>query len=84
MALLPPDMPDSMAASGLQIGPVSLAPLNLPLKYEVLLHNELVARHLITWDDVRKNAPAVEGAVRSVVRAGAHEIIDCFRTATGG
>ena len=84
IAMLPDDMPDEMAAMGLQYGPVSLAPLDLPLKYEVLLHNELVQRKLLTWDAVKKNPAAVEGAIRSIVRAGAHEIIACFREATGG
>lgn len=81
VVLLPEDMPDSMAHLGLPYGPVSLEPLQLPLKYEVMLHNELVARRLLTMVDVMKNRQAVESAVRAVVKAGAHEVIDCFRLA---
>jgi hypothetical protein len=84
VALVPEDWPDSMAHEGLQYGPVSLEPLGLPLKYEVMLHNDLVARGVLTVADAEKNLEAVMGAVRSVIKAGAHEIVDCFREATTG
>jgi hypothetical protein len=84
VALLPPDMPDSMAHMGLQYGPASLESLGLPLKYEVMLHNELVSRDLLTVADVTKNPEAVQSAVRGLIKAGAREIIDCFIEATTG
>ena len=82
VALVPASLPDSMARSALQLGPVSLEPLGLPLPYEVQLHNELVQRGLLTYHDLRTRRGEVEGAVRSLWRAGAAEIINLFRDAT--
>ena len=82
VALVPESMPDAMAKNSLQLGPVSLEPLGLPLPYEVKLHNELVQRGLLTYDDLRARRNEVESAVRSLWRAGAAEIIDLFRIAT--
>lgn len=84
VALLPAELPDDMASMGLQKGPVSLEPLGLPLHYEVKLHNELVQRGVLTWDDAKRNPGELEGAVRSVIRAGGREIREIFREATGG
>lgn len=82
VSLLPDNLPDSMAREGLRLGPISLAPMGLALKHEVMLHNELVSRHILTLADALNNRQTVEGAVRSVIRAGAHEIIECFREAS--
>lgn len=80
---VPAGWPESDAASGLPVGPASLEALKLPLEWELRLHNELVARNLLTYADVASRPQDVEAALRSVLRTGAREVQELFRTSSG-
>jgi hypothetical protein len=78
ITLIPEDQPDEMASMGIPVGPLSLAPLGLPLDFEVRLHNELVARDLIDEPSVRRRSQEVIAAIRSTIKASAHDIIRLY------
>lgn len=83
VADLPEGWPDDLASAGLPVGPASLEALGLPLEWELRLHNELVARNLLTHADVASRPQDVEAALRAVLRVGAREITELFRVASG-
>jgi hypothetical protein len=84
--LIPIDEPDSAARTGLPLGPVPLDGLNLPLPFEVALHNELFARRLFTFADAsaRDGRQRLQEAIAAAVKIGAHELYEHYRRESGG
>lgn len=76
--LVPEGAPDSDAEHGGTVGPVSLAPLGLPLGFEVPLHNELHARRIFTARDARKRRADIELAIRSALKLDTGAIVDLY------
>ena len=79
---LPDNVPDSDAAMGFELGPPSLAALGLPLEVEVRLHNELFARRLWTFDDVRRRRLDIQGAIQSAFKVDLGRIYDLYQRNT--
>lgn len=78
-SLLPPEADDAEAPAGIPAGPPSLNQLNLPLEISVRLHNELEARGLYTWDDVRRQGrTAVQAAVAAALRLDVELVQACY------
>lgn len=50
---VPDNAPDSHAKMGVRVGPPDLSSLDLPVKMEVALNNQLFDRGLITRNDIR-------------------------------
>jgi hypothetical protein len=78
--------PDSAASSGLPLGPIPLGALELPLWFEVLLHNELFKRRIFTFAEAsaRDGRQRLQDAVRGAVKVGAHELYEHYRRESGG
>lgn len=72
---LPDEAPDSEAHMGIPVGPPSLAPLGLPLAFEVRLHNELFKRSL--FESPRPDA--IAQAVRAAVRVDTMDVLALYR-----
>lgn len=79
---LPDSVPDSDAAMGFELGPPSLEPLGLPLDMEVRLHNELFARRLWTFADLKRRPVDVQGAIQSAFKVDAGRIFELYQRIT--
>lgn len=69
VTLIPDDAPDSHASMGIIIGPPDLSSLEYPEPVAIRLHNALVDRDVLTWDDFRRNRQVVQGALKWALRA---------------
>lgn len=78
---LPDGVPESEAPKGIPIGPMPLDSLNLPVDFEVALHNELFRREV--WDDrIAERSPGkVVQAVVAAAKVSAHSVIQHWRAA---
>ena len=65
---LPDGVPESDAEMGIPLGPPSLAPLGLPLEFEVKLHNQLFGRRLFTHRDVKARRMDILGALQAALK----------------
>lgn len=76
---LPEGVPDGQAKVGVPIGPPPLASLGLPKAVEVRLHNQLVARDILTEVDARARLAEVQSAVMAAYRVDAHTILGIYQ-----
>lgn len=81
--LIPAEDPDSTAPSGLPLGPIPLDGFKseLPLWFEVILHNELFKRRIFTFADAaeRGGMQRLMSAVQGAVKVGALEVFEHYR-----
>ena len=76
---IPDDAPNSHASMGLPIGPPDLSTLELPEELATRLHNALVERNILTWDQFRRNRTAVLGALKWALRADIQRLETLYR-----
>jgi hypothetical protein len=81
---LPLEAPLSHASRGVRWGPPDLSPLGLPPQIAVRLHNELFARNLFTYRDVRANMNEVVSAVMHTFAVDAQMIASIYYQREGG
>lgn len=77
LTLIPNDAPDEHAVYGILVGPPELD-IELPVKLQVQLHNELYAREIFTLKDVKRRREDVMSAVRNVLRLDCEVIARCY------
>ena len=77
--LIPDEAPDEHAEFGVPIGPISLADLNLPIEFEVRLHNAMHDRSIWTYDEARRRASDIAQAVFHTAKADALRIVELYR-----
>jgi hypothetical protein len=78
VVLLPDDAPDSHAALGIPVGPPSLKSLGLPEEIETRLHNQLVARRILTAADAKAHRTDVFGALQKALSVDINRVITCY------
>lgn len=78
VVLIPDDAPDSHATLGIPVGPPSLAALGLPEEIETRLHNQLVARNLLTVADVKARRSDVFGALQKALGVDVNRVVTCY------
>ena len=66
--LIPQDAPDTHAQYGVNVGPPSLAPLNLPKELEVRLNNQLYDRRILTAKDALRGKDQIFAALQAAFR----------------
>jgi len=76
--LLPDHEPDSRAGAGIPAGPPPLDRLNLPLRVEIALHNELHDRGLLTERDLRGRTEELRAALQAALRLDVQMLMQCF------
>jgi len=81
--LIPDDAPDSDAAHGVIVGPSSLANLKLPKSVEVLLHNQLHSRGILTASDAKRNRQELVNALMATLKVDAERIISIMEGESG-
>ena len=74
---LPEGVPDRDASLGLPLGPPPLD-LDLPEGLAIKLHNELFARGLFTYGDVKRRPQEVVEAVRAVIRVTRERVMAAY------
>jgi hypothetical protein len=75
---LPDGVPETDAALGIPLGPISLEPLGLPLEVEVRLHNQLFARRIFTVSDVKARRVDIFGALQAAFRVDTERIAQLY------
>lgn len=65
--------PDAMAPAGVSLDPPDVFLLDWD-KIKVELHNELVDRGLVTWEDVQVSQSGLTGVVRKVLLKRLHDL----------
>ena len=76
--LLPETSPDSDAHKGIVIGPPALDTLGLPSEAAVRLNNQLHARRLFTYEDVKRRKGDVFGALQAALRVDSQRVISLY------
>ena len=76
---LPDGAPDSDAPLGIPLGPPSLESLGLPLEFEVRLHNQLCARRLFTFRDMKTRRTEILGALQAAFKVDIVAIAALYR-----
>lgn len=76
--LIPENDPDDAASRGIVLGPPRLTDLNLPLSFEVRLHNELYHRSLIEKKDVLQRRQDILGAIQAAARTDIERIFQLY------
>lgn len=76
---IPDDAPERHASMGLAIGPPDLSELDLPEDLSIRLHNALVERDILTWEQFRRNRKAVLGALKWALRADIQRLEQLYR-----
>lgn len=71
---IPDSAPDAHAAFGVRVGPPELDTLGLPIEIQVRLHNELYARRVWTWAELRARRADVADALRTALKLGVGDI----------
>jgi hypothetical protein len=71
---IPDDAPLEHAKWGVRVGPPELDGLGLPLELQVRLHNELWARGLLTYGDIRQRRGEVASALREALKLGVGQL----------
>jgi hypothetical protein len=82
--LLPEGAPASHASRGVRLGPPDLSRLELPPALLVRLHNELFARNLFSYRDVKANMNEVVSAVTHTMKVDAQTIAAIYYDNEGG
>lgn len=67
---------------GLRIGPPDISDLHLPHHIEVRLHNELYARRLFHFSDVRHKRQDLMGALMATLRVDTERLLEMYLMAT--
>ncbi len=80
---LPDGAPEADTALGIPVGPISLAPLNLPLDVEVRLHNQLFARRIFSEADVKGRRADIFGALQAAFRVDTGKIAQLYLAQEG-
>lgn len=75
-----PEGYEDMPQTGIRLGPPDLESLNLPLKYEVALNNQLYDRQLFTPADVRRRPDEIKAALYTVFKVDALQIRNLYLT----
>lgn len=70
-SIIPAGATDGEAVRGVKYGPPPLDVLGLPTDVSVRLHNELFARGLFTYEQVRHSLNEVLGAIQQAFRVDA-------------
>src|SRR3989304_3732166 len=78
---LPEGVPERAASLGRPLGPPPLD-LALPEELAVKLHNELFARGLFTYEDVKRRPQEVVEAVRGVIRLTRARVMGAYLNGT--
>jgi hypothetical protein len=78
VVLLPDDAPDSHATLGIPVGPPSLAALGLPEELEIRLHNQLVARNVLTAADAKARRSDILGALQKALSMDTDRVATCY------
>jgi hypothetical protein len=76
--LVPDNAPDSAASKGIRIGPPDFGELDLSLRAAVRLNNDLHARGLITYKDVKSRQQEVVAALQAAFRVDAIKITELY------
>jgi hypothetical protein len=77
-SIIPIGAKDADASKGVKYGPPDLDVLGLPTDVRVRLHNELFARGLFTYEQVRRNLNEVIGAIQQAVRLDAQLVSEAY------
>ena len=78
VVLIPDDAPDSHATLGIPVGPPSLKALGLPEEIETRLHNQLVARRILTAADAKARRSDVFGALQKALAVDTDRVVTCY------
>ncbi len=81
--LLPPHAPDNDAEWGVPVGPPPLTSLGLPGEVEVVLHNQLFERGILTERDAKRRRLEIDSALRAALRVDVGRIFDLYRGQEG-
>lgn len=76
---MPDDAPDSDVKFGNPLGPPVLDGLDLPESLERRLNNELFARNLITFADVKRRHTDVLSALKSALSIDVERIMEAYK-----
>ena len=76
---VPDGVPDADASLGIPLGPPSLESLGLPLEFEVRLHNQLCARRLFTFRDMKTRRMEIMGALQAALKVDIMAIAALYR-----
>ena len=75
---IPDGVPESDASMGVPVGPPSMDPLGLPQDIAIALHNELVARGLLTARDIKRRRQDVVAALRSALKISVPDVVRLY------
>jgi hypothetical protein len=76
---VPDSAPDEHSSYGIRVGPPDLSGLKLPVEIEVALNNALVARRLITLNDVRARPQEVFAALQTALKVDTTVIMNLYK-----
>lgn len=82
VVLVPDDAPSDHAKFGVEVGPPFISFPQLPKEVNVAIQNELHARGLITFEDVRTRLPEVRSAVIVALGPLVESIVELYREHT--
>ena len=71
-------MPDSDASMGLPVGPPSIDPLGLPEDTATLLHNQLCARGIFTYEQAKARRQEIFAALQSAFRIDTDRVVELY------
>lgn len=76
---LPDDAPDEDVEMGHLMGPPDIVGnLELPEPFATQLHNELLNRGLLSYEDVRQNPKSLQGALQAVLKLDVQRLYNAY------
>ncbi len=76
---LPDDAPDEDVEMGQLLGPPDIVGnLELPEPFATQLHNELLNRNLLRYEDVRQNPKSLQGALQAVLKLDVQRLFNAY------
>jgi hypothetical protein len=64
---------------GIVVGPPDTRIIGLSESMDIILHNELFNRGILTWQDVKQRPQEIQSALQSVLKIDSNKILGLYR-----